>query len=194
MAGEGHLGGSVIEKYAALQRELVLMVEYINDTRKTLGGVTGKLPGASDVLTGVTQAMEKATHDILGMVEKVMDLDGQSNEAIAKAKAAALKAGDAGAVAALEEAMAAADARMGVLTEIMTSLSFQDLTCQAINKIGGTVLEVETRVRALVERRAPGGGAQDGGNSAAVPSLERLKEAASGQGRQGMVDELLGGR
>ncbi|MBK6690303.1 MAG: protein phosphatase CheZ [Deltaproteobacteria bacterium] len=192
MAIEGFSGG-VVEKYAALQRELVLMVEYINDTRKTLGGVTGKLPGASDVLTGVTQALERATHEILGMVEKVMDLDAKSNEAVARARAAAERAGDADAVAALDEATAASDERMAVLTEIMTTLSFQDLTCQAINRIGGTVLEVENRVRALVERRAPGM-AGDTSESAAVPALERLKEAHNGQGKQGLVDELLRGR
>lgn len=180
----------IVSKYMSLQDELTSLATFIDDTRRTLGGVQEQLPSASDTLTGVTKATERATHKILehieGMMEKDSELEGPMG--ILREKGSA----DEDYVKALDAIAEAADQRMMVLTEVMTELSFQDLTCQAIQKISATMVEIERRILQLITSDVGAGG-----DSAATPlmsGLDRLEEQASGQSRQDLVDQMLGNK
>lgn len=180
----------LLSKYVNLQEELSSLAAFIDETRHTLGGVQEKLPTASDALAGITQATERATHNILQLVEEVMERDGEMSDALETLEASASAADAKDAVAQLR---GATDERMTKLTEMMTELSFQDLTCQAIQKISGTILEVEKRLLSLIditdEERSAIAGAAD-----QYSGLSRLEESFSGENKQDLIDQLLNRR
>lgn len=173
-----------MEKYETLQHELASLAAYIDETRRTLGGVQEKLPRASDTLSEVTKATERATHNILEMVEKLMDRDAESETDLSSLEQAC--PGDA--VSRLRER---ADERTMVLTEMMTELSFQDLTCQAIQKISNLILEVERRILSLIEVSITQELPEEDPNQ--FSGLARLDESSTGRSRQDLIDQLLGG-
>lgn len=176
----------LLSKYLHLREELSSLATYIDETRQTLGGVKDKLPSASDALTGVTQATEKATHNILGLVEELMERDGELEESLTLVEETVSTAEGRQAVEALR---GAADERMAKLTEMMTELSFQDLTCQAIQKISNTILEIEKRLIALIDP------IDDDVSSPTAQTrfsgLDRLEENATGASRQDLIDQIL---
>jgi len=180
----------LVSKYASLQEELTSLAVFIDETRRTLGGVHEKLPSASDALTGVTKATERATHNILEHIEKLMENDGDLMGPVGVVQSAAETSGDAEFKQAAQAIADASDHRMMALTEVMTELSFQDLTCQAIQKISVTMVEIERRIHGLIETGdAEEDGAEDG--VGLLSGLNRLEETASGQSRQDLVDKML---
>lgn len=177
----------LLSKYTSLQEELSSLASFIDDTRHTLGGVQEKLPTASDALAGVTQATEKATHNILQLVEEVMERDSELEDAIETLDRVAADASAKEAVAIIR---VGADERMAKLTEMMTELSFQDLTCQAIQKISQTILEIEKRLISLIDITEDERAAMDTPVEG-FSGLSRLEETFNGTNRQDLVDELL---
>ncbi|MEM1026242.1 MAG: protein phosphatase CheZ [Myxococcota bacterium] len=181
----------IVSKYMSLQEELGSLASFIDDTRRTLGGVQEQLPSASDTLTGVTKATERATHKILEHIEGMMEKDGELEGPMGVLRAKGDQS-DEDYTKALDAVAEAADQRMMVLTEVMTELSFQDLTCQAIQKISVTMVEIERRILHLISSDVGADGEQ-----APVPlmsGLDRLEESASGQSRQELVDQMLNGK
>lgn len=95
---------------------------------------------ASTQLSAVLAATEEATVQIMDVVEKHLDLQMESDTIIS-----ALKAG----TASPEQITRLADisAALGAdLTEIMTSLSFQDITGQRIKKVVAALSQIEATV------------------------------------------------
>lgn len=98
---------------------------------------------ASTQLSAVLAATEEATVQIMDVVEKHLDLQMESDTIIS-----ALKVGSASPeqVARLADINAALGAD---LTEIMTSLSFQDITGQRIKKVVTALTRIEATVLEL---------------------------------------------
>lgn len=181
----------LVDRYRSLQEELASLVGYINETRETLGGLHHALPAASDALSAVTETTEKATHNILALVEELLGEDERGSAALEVLQAAFGESEDAGVRAALDSLVQSGDRRSMMLTEMMTELSFQDLTCQTINRISKSIVEIERRIMRLIDTEAlPHHVGPEGGHS----GLERLKETQGGASRQDMVDALLGSR
>ncbi len=131
----------------------------------------------------MTKATERATHNILEMVERLMERDAEAEadlEALARVT-------EHEAISRLQQQTAE---RSMALTEVMTELSFQDLTCQAIQKISKLIIEVERRILGLIEDAEPGSGAN--AEPGEFSGLARLDETATGQNRQDFIDQLLG--
>jgi len=178
----------IVSKYMSLQEELTSLASFIDDTRRTLGGVQEQLPSASDALTGVTKATERATHKILEHIEGMMDRDGELAEPMEVLRSK-VDPSDSESTKALDAMAGAADQRMRVLTEVMTELSFQDLTCQAIQKISVTMVEIERRILDLISSDVGADGEE--GAAPLMSGLDRLEESATGQSRQDLVDQML---
>jgi chemotaxis regulatin CheY-phosphate phosphatase CheZ len=174
------------ERYRNLQAGLASLVAYIDETRRTLGGLQGQLPAASDALTAVGKTTERATHNILGLVEGMVTDDEASAVVLGRLASSAASLDRPELVEAVSTLSAAADRRSTMLTELMTELSFQDLTTQAIDRVSRSMLEVERRIHALLDS----GGAAE---AAQVhhSGLERLRETQAGVSKQGAIDALL---
>ena len=204
MPSESEIGLGMVTRFKFLQTELTGLINYIEDTRNTLGGLHSELPAASDALAEVTRATETAAHNMMDLVEQIMAQDEAATEALNKVEAACKKAGDESALEAVDKVESLSHARTDLLIKMMTELSFQDLTCQTINRISTTILEIERRVLKLVEQAGgdTGGTSSAGGKKkkdvdvddngmARNAGVNRLSEAQSGTSRQDMVDALL---
>ena len=195
MPSEMGIGLGLVEKYQGLQGELTGLVNYINDTRHMLGGLHGELPAASDALSEVTRVTETAAHNMMDLVEQIMAQDEATTDALTKVEAACKKSGDEAAIEAVAKVEAMSHDRTDLLIKMMTELSFQDLTCQTINRIATTILEVERRVKSLIDLSDCDNAAPlDDSPMPARAGVSRLAENQAGTSRQDMVDELLRGR
>lgn len=98
---------------------------------------------ASTQLSAVLDATEEATGQIMDVVEKHLDLQVESSDIIA-----AIQAGTASPEQIAR--LAAINGDIGTdLTQIMTSLSFQDLTGQRIKKVVSALTRIEATVLEL---------------------------------------------
>lgn len=176
--------------YEHLLEELKGLVDYIRDTRRELGTVHRELPSAFDALGMVSKTTEKATHNLLGLVEAMVDDDDETRaalEVLAEHPEIAEEPAVKDALEALENKQ---NERGDKLTAMMSELSFQDLTCQTIDRIAGTIVEVERRVVALLDDdNAPASESKP-----VMAGIDRLAESQQGDGRQSMVDEILSNR
>ena len=196
MSAQGDIGLGLVQRYQVLQGELASLINYINDTRRMLGGLHDELPAATDALAEVTRVTETAAHNMIDLVEQIMEQDEAATDSLSKVKAACEKAGDEEALQAVEQVTSLSEQRTDLLIRMMTELSFQDLTCQTINQISTTVLEVERRVLKLIDATSDGSSKQtvEAEESLTVRAgVSRLRETQSGSSRQDMVDALLRG-
>lgn len=91
---------------------------------------------ASTQLGAILQTTEKATESIMGLVEKHLD-QGERTAALLDSLAAR------GDLPEVEELRSGSDALSADLMEIMTTLSFQDLTGQRIKRIVAALQQIE---------------------------------------------------
>ncbi len=193
MPSDSEIGLGLVERYSVLQTELTGLINYINDTRRMLGGLHSELPAASDALAEVTKVTETAAHNMIDLVEQIMAQDEAATEALEKVEAACKKAGDDSAMEAVAKVEALSHDRTDLLIKMMTELSFQDLTCQTINRIATTILEVERRVIKLIDHSGAETAVSisDDSGMQAHAGVNRLRENQTGASRQDMIDELL---
>ncbi len=127
------------------------LAKYINATIKKLQTVapniamaSDKIPAASVQLSEITKATEEATHGIMGQVERVLD----NQDLILHHIEAIEKGGDIS--MAIGELRQVTSDNKETLLDIITGLSFQDLTGQKIKGIISLIEEVEKRIIQLI--------------------------------------------
>ena len=144
-----------------LTGELAMIAKHINSTRKDLAKITPelmedvkqRLPNASEELSGISKDTEKATHEILEKTEQALEENEQA-EAF-HARLHELGERETGEyqeelleiVGHLEEHQ---QSQGGLLIEILTATSFQDLTGQKIKKIINMIEIVESKILELL--------------------------------------------
>ncbi len=194
MSPNAEVGLGLVDRYRELQVELAGLVQYINETRRTLDGLHSRLPAASDALSEVTRVTEIAAHNMIDLVEKIMEQDDAANQSLLRVKEVCQSAKDEAALEAVEQLGSLSNERTDLLIRMMTELSFQDLTCQTINKIASTILEVERRVIKLIDGSVAKPVEIDMNGLQPHAGVNRLKESQEGASRQDMVDALLKSR
>lgn len=180
-----------------LQGELGELARYIDKTRKNLqrldpaiSETTEKIPQASSQLSDITKVTEEATHRVISITERVMDDHETVADKIKELRDAVTAAViDGPAILRIARDIEEInDRNKNDLIEILTSLSFQDLTGQKIKKIVSLVEDVETRILELLI--SFGIKREDGAKKEEM--MGQLKDAAKGLGvNQGLVDDIL---
>ncbi len=127
------------------------LAKYINATIKKLQTVepnialaTAKIPAASLQLSEITKATEEATHNVMGQVECVLDNQDlllHHIEAIEKGVDLTKEIGELKQITADNKE---------ILLDIITGLSFQDLTGQKMKTIISLIEEIEKRIIHLI--------------------------------------------
>lgn len=145
---EGDFHQEVDEKIYGQIGELA---RYINTTIKKLQAiepnmahVTGTIPEASLQLADIAKSTEKATHVIMEHVEQVLD-----SQDVILDKVEAIETGGDAIKAASEIRQIVLDNKEAMM-EIITGLSFQDITGQKIKAIINLIGEVEKRIIQLI--------------------------------------------
>lgn len=138
-----------------MQGEMGELARYIDKTRKSLQKLdpaatvtANNIPHASNQLFDIAKATEEGTHKVLSITEKILDnQDAISNMVKELRDVATSKVVDSSAILKIaRDVEAATSQNKDDLVEILTSLSFQDLTGQKIKKIVALVEDVETRI------------------------------------------------
>jgi len=95
---------------------------------------------ASEQLDAIVQTTEKATEDIMGVIEKQMDIQANAGQKLKALKDQELSKEE------IEELIVSNNILNNDLMELMTLLSFQDLTGQRIKRIIHALKQVQTTV------------------------------------------------
>lgn len=127
------------------------IARYINATIKkmqfaepNLAHASDKIPQASMQLSEISKATETATHNIMSQVEKVLD----NHDVIMHHTESAERGNNAS--KSLEEVKNLISEDREILLDIITGLSFQDITGQKIKTIVGLIEDVEKRLLQLI--------------------------------------------
>ena len=185
--GELGLLGEYIEK---IRRNLQHLDDPLRDTSTTI-------PLATNQLSNITESTERATHNILGLTEKIM-----SNQEILSSQIERLEMlngeidCNGGEMNDIIYAMKMANmANQNDLTEILTSLSFQDLTGQKIQEIISLMREIQEK---MLEMRETFGIKMEDGDTSEGSDLDKEELTSQLQDtsqtvdlNQDLVDEIL---
>ena len=127
------------------------IARYINATIKKMQSVepsiahaSDKIPQASVQLSEISKATEEATHNVMTQVEKVLD----NHDLIIHHTESAERGNDL--PNSLSEVRNVVSENKEILLDIITGLSFQDLTGQKIKMIVGLIEDVEKRLLQLI--------------------------------------------
>lgn len=189
------------ELSVTLKGELSQLAEYINKTRVSLQHLepsvresTKNIPMASQQLSDVTRATEEATHKVLSLTEEILDEQEALGKHLTAARTAAAAPGGDGLPAALDAIDGATGRTKEKLIEIMTNLSFQDLTGQKIKKIVALVQEVEAKILELILSFGlrPDEKGNDTDRQKRVEMISQLHDAyLKSEIKQDLVDDIL---
>ncbi|MEK6814981.1 MAG: protein phosphatase CheZ [Nitrospirota bacterium] len=189
------------ELSVTVKGELAQLAEYINKTRVSLQHLepsvretTKNIPMASQQLSDVTRATEEATHKVLSLTEEILDEQESLGKHLAAARGAASAPGGDGLLPALDAINATTDRTKEKLIEIMTNLSFQDLTGQKIKKIVALVQEVEAKILELILSFGlrPDEKGNDTDRQKRVEMIGQLHDAyLKSEIKQDLVDDIL---
>ncbi|MEK6713699.1 MAG: protein phosphatase CheZ, partial [Nitrospirota bacterium] len=134
-----------------LYGQLGEIARYINATIKRMQSIepnlahaSGKIPQASVQLSEISKATEEATHIVMSQVEKVLD-----NHDVIMHHTESAERGD-NVSSSMSEVKQVVSENKEILMDIITGLSFQDLTGQKIKVIVGLIEEVEKRLLQLI--------------------------------------------
>lgn len=141
-----------------IQGELGQLASYIDKIRKNLAVVdpgmskaSDKMPQASHELADINKMLESAANKMFDITEKMVDDHGKMSSQLAGLKNWITEVNDNGkGNAALAELEAMHNITKADLVELITNLSFQDLTGQKIKKLIALVEEVEAKVLELL--------------------------------------------
>lgn len=160
--------------------------------------IANEIPDARERLSYVAQMTETAAHKVLGLVDVAQPACASLREQATAQRSALtpllagtdgpLRQGLEGALALADAAEQTAEQQHGVLTEIMMSQDFQDLSGQVIKKVIDIISQTETQLLQLLSQSAPEHLAE-----AAAAASEQLQGPQTPEKalKQDDVDDLL---
>lgn len=181
----------LVTRFEAVQRELLDLLDYVKKTRSSLNRSSDQIADATDKLASIGEATEKAAHNLLALVEQAMGCDEVASEHL---QALEDRAEDDALKRAIDGVFTAQDERTHILTQMMMELSFQDLTCQTLEKVSAGLNDLETRILHILDpSSSPPIDPHESAHAGSMSGLSRLQEKQEGTSRQDLIDQLLGG-
>lgn len=186
-----------------LKSELSQLARYVDKTRKGMADVeltvkagAERMPEASEELSGVTGELEKAAHRIMSILEGVTAEQEKTDDMLKKLSAWAQSLpeehGGEG-VALVSTLISSNDVVKANMTDILMTLSFQDLTGQKLKKIMSRLTEVETRILEMALSFGLQTDVEESVKEEKEEMLKELKDTAPADLTQDMVDKILQG-
>ncbi len=185
-----------------LTGELAMIAKHINSTRKDLAKITPdlmedvkqRLPNASEELSAITKDTEKATHQILEKTEQALEENEQAEafhtrlQELGQKETGEYQEELREIVGHLEEHQ---QTQGNLLIEILTAMSFQDLTGQKIKKIIGMIEIVESKILDLLNIFGITEEKISEMEDTSIPE-EKINSFSQQTLKQDLVDDLLG--
>lgn len=171
-----------------LARHINITLKKLQSLEPNIGFSSERIPAASLQLSDITRATEEATHRIMGLTERVLD-----NHDLISAGLKKIKSSDGIDLKEIGEVERLVSDNKNSLVEVITSLSFQDLTGQKINRIMEMIKEVESRILELIVTFGFKITDKEEGLKEKEVILDQLKMPASDGLKQDLVDDILKG-
>jgi chemotaxis protein CheZ len=180
-------------KIGELARYLDETMRRLKTLENPLANSTNQLPNASETLTELTRMAEEGTHTIMELTEGLLNNHRQFHTGLTAIQTALSNdssdhtdiLGKIGGMADL------AASNQKSLMDIITALSFQDLTGQRIAKVVGVLDEVQSRLVELVVVFGLQGAPQEADKGRAAVLLKELGATKTTSIKQDVVDDLL---
>ena len=132
----------IVSRCDDIHKDVIALVDYAKLARCSLGLVDEVISTVVGKLGSIDDSTERAGHRLLGLVEKALD----SEEVLASGLRDSLTSqGDSPPEQALKKALDISESQNELLMEILTELSFQDLTCQALQRVQSELTSLQTK-------------------------------------------------
>ncbi|MBX2811635.1 MAG: hypothetical protein KTR25_07490 [Myxococcales bacterium] len=175
------------DRYEEIQQELVDVLGSIRQIRNVLGRVPEELIEIRKVLNSIGDSTEKAAHTLLELIEEMFEED-EKDSSLALLKTLQLEGEGGQAVANLVEC---SEKRQVRLNEMLVQMSFQDLTCQTLQKASNRLTSLEEEIDLILSGEKHAIEALDKKHLGSMSGLSRLKEAQGTGSKQDLIDQLL---
>ena len=177
-----------------LKGELGSLAFYIDKTRRNLQSLnpkiketSGQVPDVASGLSSITKATEEATHKVLTISEKVLEDRDAVSGYLEKLKDLV----ENNALVYIKEIEAINEENKADIIEILTALSFQDLTGQKIKKLEETIVDIEKKILELLISFGIKVDKEEGEmGKKALDQIEKLKTEKLSQN---LIDDILQG-
>lgn len=180
-------------KLGELARYIDETMRRLNELEQPLSSSASQLPKASDALTDLTRMTEEGTHKVMELTESLLKNQRQFRAGLEAIQIGLSEAGmeQIGIVAQAAGLMTLLADNQKTMMDIMTALSFQDLTGQRIKKVVGILDDVQSRLLELVVVFGAKVTANEAGGERASELLKELEMTKKTSIKQDMVDDLL---
>ena len=138
------IGGELYGQIGEIAKHINATMKRLQTIEPNIAQASDKIPAASVQLSEITKVTEEATHGIMGQTERVLD----SQDLIIHYLDIIARGEDI--AAASEEIRQIVMENKETLLDIITGLSFQDLTGQKIKVIVSLIEEIEKRILNLI--------------------------------------------
>lgn len=177
-----------------LKGELGRLAFYIDKTRRNLQFLdpkiketSGQVPDVTAGLSSITKATEEATHKVLTISEKVL----QDRDAVSGYLEKLKDMVENNALATIKELENINEENKADIIDILTALSFQDLTGQKIRKLEEAIVDIEKRILELLISFGIKG--DDETKKAGSKVLDQMEKLKTEKLSQQLVDDILQG-
>lgn len=197
---QAQTGGAGMLNDRELYTKLGELARYIEETMRKLSDLehplsvsTGQLPKASDALTDLTRMIEDGTHRVMELTETLQVSHRQFRAGLETIEVGLAETGHEhiGTMAQVAGLMNLVVENQKTTMDIMTALSFQDLTGQRIKKVVGILDDVQSRLLELVVVFGSKCAPKEGGADRAEVLLKELAQTKKIAIKQDVVDDLL---
>lgn len=184
---------NLFTKIGELARYLDETMRRFSTLENPLANSTNQLPHASDTLAELTRMTEEGTNTVMELTEGLIANHRQFQAGLTAIQTA-LSNENSEHTGVLEKVGGLADlaaSNQKSLMDIITALSFQDLTGQRIKKVVGVLDEVQSRLVELVVVFGLQSVPQEADKGRAAVLLKELEATTATSIKQDVVDDLL---
>ena len=178
------------DRYEEVQKELVETFAYVKRIRSILDQSPQELDEIKEVLNSISDTTEKAAHSILEMIEEIIDADDSSSQHLDKIACLDVDDDEKEAIIALKESQ---NRRTELLNDMLVTMSFQDLTCQTLEKASIRLDKLKKSITGVLSGETEADESSQRKHAGSMSGVSRLKEVQGSGSRQDMIDELLRG-
>ena len=180
-------------KLGELARYIDETMRKLTEIEQPLSSSAGQLPKASDALTDLTRMTEEGTHKVMELTEALLVSNRQLRAGLETIQIGLSETGreHMGVMAQAAGLMPLLTDNQKTMMDIMTALSFQDLTGQRIKKVVGILDDVQSRLLELVVVFGVKIAPKESESERATELLKELEATKKTSIKQDVVDDLL---
>ncbi len=180
----GRLYGEVGE----LAKYLTEMMKKMGSAELSMGQTAEDIPKTSDQLDEIIRMTEEGTHRVMGHAEDVMN-----NQALLIQKIDRLKEGKTVPVEKVSDMKKLVEENQKKMMDLFTSLEFQDIAGQRLQKVALLMKEIQGRILKLVVAFGLESKNSNGSEDKQQVLLKELDELSSAKRLdQNLIDDILG--